>query len=318
MFFLGTNVMNQPDESYSTVDAHEADTETFDVASERLDVEIGSATDTGLVRENNEDSYLVIRFGRSLETLSRNLTEELVDPSYSVTGYGMLVADGMGGMAAGEVASNLALAGLIELVLDTSDWTLALKRNKDINTVMHRMQHRFRKIDEMLRQAAENNSNLRGMGTTLTVAGILENNLFVGHVGDSRAYLFRDDKLSQLTVDHTLAQALIDAGVANHDDPATRSMRHVLTAAIGSLGESVQPQVQRFILRAGDQILLCTDGLTEMVDEATIANIMREAGTTQDGCQSLVDLALGAGGVDNVTVVLARLRSARHNGRQTV
>jgi len=179
------------------------------------------------------------------------------------------------------------------------------------------MQHRFRKIDEMLRQAAENNSNLRGMGTTLTVAGILENNLFVGHVGDSRAYLFRDDKLSQLTVDHTLAQALIDAGVATHDDPAIRSMRHVLTAAIGSLGESIQPQVQRFTLRGGDQILLCTDGLTEMVDEATIANILREAGTTQAGCQSLVDLALGSGGVDNVTVVLARLRSARDNGRET-
>jgi protein phosphatase len=314
MFFFGTIVMNQPDETYPPEDANEADTETPDVASEPLAVEIGSATDTGHVRENNEDSYLVIRFGRSLETLSTNLTEDLIDPNYSVTGYGMLVADGMGGMAAGEVASNLALAGLIELILDTSDWVLALKRNKDINTVTHRMRHRFLKIDEMLRQAAENNSSLRGMGTTLTVAGILENNLFVGHVGDSRAYLFRDDKLTQLTVDHTLAQALIDAGVANHDDPATRSMRHVLTAAIGSLGESIQPQVQRLTLRAGDQILLCTDGLTEMVDEATIANVIREAGSTQAGCQSLIDLALGAGGVDNVTVLLARVRSARDNG----
>jgi len=302
--------MNQPEKIYPTVDAHEADTETPNVAWEPLDVEVGSATDTGHVRENNEDSYLVIRFGRSLENLATNLTEDLLDPNYNVTGYGMLVADGMGGMAAGEVASNLALAGLIELVLDTSDWTLALKRNKDANTVMHRMRHRFLKIDEMLRQAADNDSALRGMGTTLTVAGILENSLFVGHVGDSRAYLFREDKLLQLTVDHTLAQALIDAGVANHNDPATRSMRHVLTAAIGSLGESIQPQVQRFNVQAGDQILLCTDGLTEMVDEATITSVVREASSAQTGCQTLIDLALGAGGVDNVTVVLARLRTA--------
>ena len=308
--FLGLIVMNQPDETYPNTDAHEADTEIPDVPSEPLDVEIGSATDQGHVRANNEDSYVVIRFGRSLENVATNLTADLLDPNYAVTGYGMLVADGMGGMAAGEVASNLALAGLIELILDTSDWTLALKRKKDVNTVMHRMRHRFLKIDEMLRHAAENNSTLRGMGTTLTVAGILENNLLVGHVGDSRAYLLRDDQLSQLTVDHTLAQALIDAGVANQNDPATRSMRHVLTAAIGSLGESIQPQVQRFTLRAGDQILLCTDGLTEMVDEATISNVMREAGSAQAGCQNLIDLALSAGGVDNVTVLLARLRAA--------
>lgn len=277
---------------------------------EPLDVEIGSATDAGHVRENNEDSYLVIRFGRSLESLSTNLGPSLLEPNYKITGHGMLVADGMGGMAAGEVASTMALTNLIELILDTSDWTLALKRSKDVKTVMHRMKHRFLKIDEILRGEAETNSTLRGMGTTLTVAGILENTLILGHVGDSRAYLFREDFLLQLTVDHTLAQALIDAGVANQNDPATRSMRHVLTAAIGSMGDSIQPQVQRFTLFAGDQILLCTDGLTEMVDEPTIAGVLREAESAQTACQNLIDLALGGGGVDNTTVILARLKPA--------
>src|SRR5678815_289178 len=105
------------------------------------------------------------------------------------------------------------------------------------------------------------------MGTTLTVAGALGSNLIIGHVGDSRAYLLHEDKLTQLTTDHTLAQALIDAGVAHPNDPASRSMRHVLTAAVGSLGEQIDPQVQRLKLSVGDQLLLCTDGLTEIVDD---------------------------------------------------
>lgn len=300
--------MHPQDENLPTV-APLDDVEVTDIPWEPLDIEIGSATDAGHVRENNEDSYLVIKFGRSLENVSTNLGMNLLEPDYKITGYGMLVADGMGGMAAGEVASSMALTNLIELILDTSDWTLALRRSKDIKTVMHRMKHRFLKIDEILRGEAENNSTLRGMGTTLTVAGILDNSLILGHVGDSRAYLFRDDSLIQLTVDHTLAQALIDAGVANQNDPATRSMRHVLTAAIGSLGDSIQPQVQRFTLRAGDQILLCTDGLTEMVDEQTIAKVLREEESAQVACKNLIDLSLMGGGVDNITVVLARLKS---------
>jgi protein phosphatase len=138
------------------------------------------------------------------------------------------------------------------------------------------------------------------------VAGTLGNDLVLGHVGDSRAYLARGTTFRQLTRDHTLAQALIDAGVANSDDPAPRSMRHVLTAAIGSLDERVVPQVQRFRLFAGDQLLLCTDGLTEMVDDDLIASVLHEAKTAQAACDDLVDLALGAGGSDNITVVLAR------------
>jgi len=302
--------MHPQDDNYPRVESPE-DVDITDIPWEPLDVEIGSATDTGHVRDNNEDSYLVIKFGRSLENLSTNLGSNLLEPDYKVTGYGMLVADGMGGMAAGEVASSMALTNLIELILDTSDWTLALRRSKDIKTVMHRMKHRFLKIDEILRGEAETNNTLRGMGTTLTVAGILDNSLILGHVGDSRAYVSRDNRLIQLTVDHTLAQALIDAGVANHDDPATRSMRHVLTAAIGSLGDAVPPQVQRFTLRPGDQVLLCTDGLTEMVDEPTIEKVLREAKAAQPACQSLVEHALMAGGVDNVTVVVARLKSPR-------
>ena len=275
-----------------------------------LDVELAAATHQGHVRENNEDSYLMMRFGRSLEKIATSLDEYLLDQNYSLTGYGLLVADGMGGMAAGEVASRLAICKLLDLIIDTSDWTLALKQNKDVKTIFQRMTQRFYEIDRTLRDEAKNDPSLHGMGTTLTVAGTLGNDLVLGHVGDSRAYLLRGNVFRQLTRDHTLAQALIDAGVATSDDPAPRSMRHVLTAAIGSLDERTEPQVQRFRLVSGDQLLLCTDGLTEMVDDDLIANTLRDAASAELACQGLIDLALAGGGSDNITVVLARFTAA--------
>jgi protein phosphatase len=261
-----------------------------------LKVDLGASSHTGHIRDNNEDSYLVMRFGRSLENVLTNLEEDLLEQNYAMRGYGMLVADGMGGAAAGEVASRF----------DTSDWTLSLQRREDVTTVLRRMTERFLQIDDTLRKEADRDHNLRGMGTTLTVAGVMGNDLIIGHVGDSRAYLLRDTGMKQLTTDHTLAQALIDAGVANRDDPASRSMRHVLTAAVGSLGDKGVPQVQLFKLSDDDQLLLCTDGLTETVEDATIAGVLREAKSAQFACNELVNLALAGGGSDNITVVLAR------------
>jgi serine/threonine protein phosphatase PrpC len=271
-----------------------------------LKVDLGASSHPGHVRENNEDSYLVMRFGRSLENVLTNLEEDLLEQNYAMRGYGMLVADGMGGAAAGEVASRFALSKLVELIVDTSDWTLSLQRREDVTTVLRRMTERFLQIDDTLRKEADRDHTLRGLGTTLTVAGVMGNDLRLGHVGDSRAYLLRDTGMKQLTIDHTLAQALIDAGVANRDDPASRSMRHVLTAAVGSLGDKGVPQVQLFKLSDDDQLLLCTDGLTETVEDATIAGVLREAKSAQFACNELVNLALAGGGSDNITVVLAR------------
>jgi protein phosphatase len=275
-----------------------------------LTADLGAATHIGHLRANNEDSYLLMRFGRSVERLATNLDEHVLDPDYSLTGYGLLVADGMGGMAAGEVASRLALSKLVELIGETSDWILALKRDKDTRTVLDRMTQRFFQIDKIVKDEAQSDDTLEGMGTTLTVAGTLGRDLVIGHIGDSRAYLLRGQTFKQLTTDHTLGQALIDAGVARSDDPAPRSMRHVLTAAIGSLDDRIEPQVQRFRLIGGDQLLLCTDGLTAMVDDEIIANVLRRADSAQSACQELIDLALGAGGSDNVTVLLARFNTA--------
>jgi protein phosphatase len=279
----------------------------------RLDVDVGALSHQGRVRENNEDSYLVMKFGRSLENVLTNLEDGLLEHSYAMNGYGMFVADGMGGLAAGEVASRLALGTLVDLLVETSDWTLSLRRQKDVTKVLDRMTERFFQIDEIVKKEADRDVTLQGMGTTLTVAGALGNDLVIGHVGDSRAYLLRGDSFKQLTTDHTLAQALIDAGVANPDDPASRSMRHVLTAAVGSLGQG-EPQVQRFKLSDGDQLLLCTDGLTEMIDDATIASVLRRSKSSQGACDELVNLALAGGGTDNITVVLADFTSIDGRG----
>jgi serine/threonine protein phosphatase PrpC len=295
--------MNRPEESKEVPEHFPSQVNNTWRSSE---FDLGAASHQGHVRENNEDRYLAVRFGRSLESMSTNIDEHLLEQSYVVKGYGMLVADGIGGLDLGEVASSTALTKLVELILDTPDWTMALKRERDVRTVLQRMTQRFLQIDETLREEAKNYPSLTRMATTLTVAGILGTDLIIGHVGDSRAYLFRGTELKQLTTDHTLAQALIDAGVANRDDPATRSMRHVLTAAIGSMGEHIDPQVERYHLKSGDQILLCTDGLTEMVDDKTIAEVLSEATSSQSACKTLIDLALAAGGVDNITVAVAR------------
>ena len=144
------------------------------------------------------------------------------------------------------------------------------------------------------------------MGTTLTVAISLGSTLLIGHVGDSRAYVMRGDSLHQMTNDHTLAQALVDAGIANPKDATKQALRHVLTAALGTSSEHADPQVLRVRLFHNDQVLLCTDGLSEMVTNQTIASVLSEASSPKAACDSLIDLALSAGGMDNVTVVVAR------------
>src|SRR6266496_1002107 len=154
-------------------------------ASSLVRVEIAAATHRGHVRDNNEDHYLAVRFKRSLETLFTNVGEGILQDSFDETGYGMLVADGMGGMAAGEVASRMALCKLVELVVNTPDWIMRFNQREDSAIVMQRITQRFRQVDDVLREQAANDSTFLGMGTTLTVAASLGATLLIGHIGDS-------------------------------------------------------------------------------------------------------------------------------------
>ncbi len=268
-------------------------------------VDLGACTHRGLVRANNEDCYLVVRLNRALETLLTNLPEGSVPARFDEVGYGMLVADGMGGMAAGEVASRLALSTLAHLVVSSPEWIMRVDE-AEAERLLERLTQRYRQVDAALKAEARADPSLFGMGTTLTLAYSLGSELFLAHVGDSRAYFFHGGRLHQLTRDHTYAQVLVDTGIIRPEEAATHRLRHVLTRALGATAEPVKADVHRARLSDGDQILLCTDGLTEMVEEADIARILLRAGTAQEACGALVEAALAGGGRDNVTVVLTR------------
>jgi len=302
------NKENSVQESEELDESLLTDLHPHNIPSALVQVDLAAQSHQGFVRDNNEDHYLVVQITRSFETVLTNMAEGILPKHFGETGYGMVVADGMGGMAAGEVASRVALLTLVELVAQTPDWIMKMNQQENAPIVMRRMTRRFRQIDDELRELGETTRSLHGMGTTLTVAVTLGIDLFLSHIGDSRAYLLRSEKLHQLTKDHTLAQAMIEAGIARPDDTATHAMRHVLTAALGSTGERTDPQVQRLHLSDGDQLLLCTDGLSEMVADDSIASVLRDANSSEAACKGLINLALAGGGTDNITVVLARYR----------
>jgi len=280
---------------------------TFSIPSSLVEVDLAARSHIGIVREQNEDHYLAIRAERHLEGMLSSLPKDLLQHTYSETAYGMCVADGIGGMPAGGLASSLALLKLIDLVVKTPDWIMRMNRRKTA-IVKKRMIDRFRQIDASLRERGQRDPRLAGMGTTLTVALSIGDELFIGHLGDSRAYLLRGNELRQLTRDHTLAQAMIEAGVATEDDETVQKMRRVLTAAVGSTVQPTDPDVQRIKLQHEDQLLLATDGLTENLDSQAIGQILSSSNSSDEACGVLIDEALASESTDNITVVLARYR----------
>ena len=172
--------------------------------SSLIQVEVSGLTHPGKVRTSNEDNFLVVSAGRALQTLMTSLAD---DPPhrYDEIGYAMVVADGVGGAAAGEVASSSALRTLVQLVLETPDWILRVDETTAAE-IMKRLHDRFLEVNRVIISQARKNPRLWGMGTTLTAAWSLGDRLFLGHVGDSRAYLLRAGTLHRLTKDQTMIQ----------------------------------------------------------------------------------------------------------------
>jgi protein phosphatase len=270
-------------------------------------VDVAGLSHPGRVRPANEDHFLIARLGRYFDVTQTNLPPGDVPARSEEVAHGLAVADGMGGVKGGAEASRLALRTLVNLVLRRPDWILRLD-DKRAKEVMRRAAQRHRQIDAAIAARAEGDPELSWMGTTMTVACSLGADLFVVHVGDSRAYLLRGGRLRQLTRDHTLVQALVDAGELTREEAASHHLRHVLVQALGRQDGDLAVEVQRFGLADGDCVLLCTDGLTEMVPDARVAEVLGRPGSAEDACRALVGLALGAGGKDNVTAVVARYR----------
>jgi protein phosphatase len=211
----------------------------------------------------------------------------------------------MGGHAAGEVASRMAISHLLNMVIEADKWGHRIDE-EEAKAVLKRIEGYYNGVHDALTKRAQSEPSLMGMGTTMTLAYSYCSDLFLAHAGDSRACLYRNGHLHMLTHDHTLAQELADRGDIAPEAVPRHRFRNILTNVLGGHSGPVDTDLQHLHLRDKDRLLLCSDGLTDMVDDDAISGVL--GGTEDSGaaCRQLVDLALEAGGRDNVTVVLAR------------
>jgi protein phosphatase len=267
-------------------------------------VESFGMTDAGRVRPRNEDQFLTAVLTKALQIKQTSLPRSNTQYS-SERGYLFVVADGMGGHQAGEQASALAVDLIERFVLNTLKWFLHL-RGGEGQTLLSEFHAALQQADAQICEEASRHPQLWGMGTTLTMAYSLNQDLFIAHVGDSRCYLFREGELHQLTNDHTLVQEMVNRGVLQPEEVPHHRLRHVIVNVLGSTEPGVKPEVHKAELEPGDVMLLCSDGLTEMVSDEEIAAVLREEPTPRRACERLVGLANEKGGKDNVTAVVAR------------
>ncbi len=234
-------------------------------------------TDPGRVRPSNEDSVFA-------------------DPK---TGL-LIVADGMGGHAAGEVASGLAIQSITSFLQDglTQD-------ELPPGTALGLMGQAIEQANLAIRARAAEDPTLRGMGTTIVLAICRSQAIWLAHVGDSRAYLIHDGEIRQVTQDHSLVAQMVSAGEITAGEARRHHLRNLITRSLGAPGNS-QPDLQTLPWLSGDHLLMCSDGLTSMVEDGEIAQVVRASGgELPRTCEQLIALANARGGVDNLSVVLA-------------
>lgn len=264
--------------------------------------EFGAASHVGLVRPNNEDHYAVVRRTRLREMLLSNLPAPTLKATHE-DAYVLTVADGMGGEVFGELASRLALTAAWEIAPREIAWIqnpgpLSLEQMREKAEAFSVLMH------QAFQEKARRYPETAGMGTTLTIAYVVGAEAFIGHAGDSRAYLVHGGQISQLTKDHTLAEAYVSAGYTREE---VARVKNILTNYL-SEGKEMQFDVDQVSLHDGDSLLLCSDGLSDLVPEEAIAAAINSSASPQAACDSLIAKALEAGGKDNITAVLGRFR----------
>ena len=297
----------KPDRSTQTtaLDAHRTISLVAPPLSSPVRIDVSALSHVGHLRDNNEDQFFVTKMSRALETMITSLPPGDLPDRVEEVNYLLILADGMGGHAAGELASRLAISALVSLALDVPDWILKVTSEAAQAELERRARDIVRQVGSVIFRKGREDSALKGMGSTLTAARSLGRDLLIVHVGDSRAYLFRAGGLHRLTRDHTFAQMLVDCGKLNASDIPSSRVRHVLTNALGGSSEDVKVDVDLLRLEDGDRLLLCSDGLTDLVDDDTIAQTLATSASAAEGCSQLVQLALDRGGRDNVTVIVA-------------
>ena len=244
-----------------------------------MTIELHAAVDPGRARSNNEDSVAT-------------------DPGVALA----VLADGMGGYNAGEVASTMA-TGFIQTEL--SRWLREAGDQASDAEVRRAMDICVDNANRAIFNAANTNPQYAGMGTTLVVAVFRDKRLMLGHVGDSRGYRLRGGRLQQLTRDHSLLQEQIDAGLITPEQAAFSANKNLVTRAVG-VEDTVLLETHQHEVLPGDLYLLCSDGLSDMLDDTSIAQVLQAHDVLESRVQALIDAANDAGGKDNISVVLAR------------
>jgi protein phosphatase len=238
-----------------------------------------SHTHPGLVRENNEDAVFIQE------------AQGLV-----------ILADGMGGYKAGEVASQMAVQTIAQ---ELGPWLEQAPADATDKSIRRALELSVEKANAAVYRASLFNDNFAGMGTTLVVAVFRPHTLVVGHVGDSRCYRLRRGQLTQLTKDHSLLQERVDAGLMTYRQAANSPQKNVVTRALG-VEQDVVMDINDFTLAPGDSYLFCSDGLSDMVQDKQIAKILNNELTLEDKTRALVNTANAYGGHDNISVVVAQ------------
>ena len=254
-------------------------------------------TDVGQVREHNEDNFLVADLTRR----TRGLHDANRPMSLGKNGQLLAVCDGMGGAAAGEIASQLAVDIIYECMVEGLDPAVPTSRNE----VARRLVRAVEVAGLRIFHEAKADRTRRGMGTTVTAAALVDNHLFLAQVGDSRGYVLRDGVLVQVTRDQSLVNQLIEAGQLTEEEAETFEHNNIILQALGT-ADTVQVDLTYVELHKGDMLLLCSDGLSGMVRNDEIREVLKTAPDPLDACKTLTERANLAGGHDNITVIVAQ------------
>src|SRR4029453_588017 len=275
----------------------------FPPPSSRVDVEFGAHSGPGTLHSINEDHYLIVRLGRHQETVKTSLPSGMIENRFEEQGYAMVVADGIGG-SDGEAAGRLAITTLLHLVLYLGRWNLRIDE-EIAHEIMQRAEQFYQHIDVAIAQPGP--KSRQGLQTTVTAGCRPGRYAFFAHIGHSRAYLFREGQLMRLTHDHTLGGQSRRGAVARLVDvnAMARDLKHVLTQTLG-IGPVPTIDIERFRLDDRDVVLVCTNGLTDMVLEETLAEVLGSSRSPDEQSRALVDLAIDAGGEDDATALVAQ------------
>jgi protein phosphatase len=259
-------------------------------------------SDRGRVRARNEDHFAIVELAKSMIVHHTSMLQPKAQYS-SHRGHVFIIADGMGGHQGGEVASALTVLTVEELLLNKLN---CCDSDTAHASVLSELQSALIQADARIFEEAANHPELTDMGTTLTMGFAINWKLFVAHVGDSRCYLFSQDELRQMTQDHTVVNDLVRQGLLSRQAASRHQLRHAVTNVLGGPEPGIQVELHELNLEPDDVLLLCSDGLTEMIPDERIAAILRDEQEPSKACERLVNEANEKGGKDNITTVVSR------------